>query len=236
MVEEAVVLAGGRGQRLRPYTDHLPKPMLNVAGKPVMEYVVANLKRNGVKKAYFAVGYKGELIEEYFGNGERFGIEIEYFYEKELKNTAGALLSFREKLKENFFVVAGDHITTWNLRKMAEVHKEKKAIVTIGLLPKPIVLDYGVARVEDGYIKEFKEKPVETFLINTAVYVMNKEIFEFVEEGKDLSKDVFPELLKKNKKIAAFIDNEFWVDIGRVKDYERMNELLSGVAIYEKLF
>lgn len=236
-IEEAIVLCGGRGQRLRPYTDHLPKPMLRIAGRPVLEYVVRNLVKNKVKKAYFAVGYLGDKIEEYFKDGKDFGIDIEYYYEEKPLNTAGALVEFKSKVKSDFFIVSGDHLTSWNLREMGKHHLSKGAKVTIGFIRKRVALDYGIAEIENGFVKRFKEKPMEEYLINTGIYVMNKEAYEYVEVGKDLSKDVFPRMLAKDEKISAFIDDkEFWIDIGRVHDYERMNEQLSIIQLETKLF
>ncbi len=238
MIKEAVVLCGGRGQRLRPYTDHIPKPMLKIAGKPVLEYVIANLKRNKVEKAYFAVGYLGEKIEEYFGDGKKFGIEIEYKYEKTPLNTAGAVAQFKNDIEgDDFYILAADHLTSWNLMGMAEKHREKKAIVTIGFVEKKSVLDYGVGKIENGFVKDFVEKPMETYLINTGIYVANSSLFYYLKVGEDLSKNVFPKLLKSKEKIAAFVDDsEFWMDIGRVKDYERVNDLLSITSLEGKLF
>ncbi len=237
-IEKAIVLCGGRGQRLRPYTDHTPKPLLKIGDKPVLEYVIANLKKNGVKEVFLAVGYLGEMIESYFGDGKELGIKIKYKYEEKPLNTAGALKQFKEdELGENFFVVAGDHLTSWNLREMGKHHLSKKPIVTIGLIPKELSLEYGIAEVEGGYIKGFKEKPMKKYLINTGIYAMNKKILGLIKEGEDFSKHVFPRLLEKNEKILAYIDNrEFWMDIGRVKDYERMNELLSVIRLESKLF
>ncbi len=237
MIKEAVVLCGGRGQRLRPYTDHIPKPMLKIAGKPVLEYVIKNLIKNEVEKAYFAVGYLGEKIEEYFKDGKDFGIDIEYKYEDRPLNTAGALVQFKEKLKEDFYIVSGDHLTTWNLKAMGEYHKRVQAMATIGFIPKKTALDFGIAEIENGYVKEFKEKPMEEYMINTGIYVMNKKAFKYIEIGKDLSKNVFPEMLKNKEKIGAYVDDkEFWIDIGRVQDYERMNEQLSIIRLETKLF
>ena len=236
MIDEAVVLCGGRGQRLRPYTDHIPKPMLKVAGRPVLEYVVENLVRNGVRKAYFALGYLGDVIEKHFKDGSKWGIDIVYAYEEKPMNTAGALLNFKDKLPKDFFVVSGDHITTWNLAEMGRLHENKKPLVTIGLIRKAIVLDFGVAIVRDGYIKRFKEKPMEEYLINTGIYAVNKAVFDYIEVGKDFSKHVFPEILKDGKPIVAYVGDEYWLDIGRVHDYERINELLSAVRVETKLF
>ena len=136
---KAVVLCGGKGARLRPYTDEIPKPMLPLGKKPILQYILENAKRNGIEEVFLTVGYKKEQIKEYFGDGQSFGIKINYVEEDEPKNTAGSILPLKDVLKETFLVLMGDHLTNINLRKMVEFHKENGAVATIAVVYPNIV-------------------------------------------------------------------------------------------------
>ena len=130
---QAVILAGGRGQRLRPYTDLAPKPMLLLGSRPILEYSITNLRKNGFSEIIIAAGYKHEAIEDYFGNGSEFGVKIEYSIEETPKDTGGALLEIKDKLKKHFVLGMADHITDINLRKMYDHHIRTKSMITIAL-------------------------------------------------------------------------------------------------------
>jgi len=223
------VLCGGEGTRLRPYTYMLPKPMLPVGNKPILEYVLQNLVKNGVKELVFTVGYKYEPIKEYFGNGKKFGVKIEYLVEEKPKNTAGSILPYKDRIDDDFVVVMGDQLTSMNIRKMIESHRKSKAIATVAFIEQKKVFEYGIAKIENGEVKEFVEKPVFTNYINTANYVFSPRIFNYINEKEDFAKDVLPRLLESGERINAFISTDFWMDIGRVQDYERANELFSVI-------
>jgi len=231
---KAVILAGGEGTRLRPYTYETPKPMLPIGEekKPILYYVIENLKRAGIKDLIITAGYKHEKIIEYFGDGKKFGVNIEYSIEKEKLNTAGSVLPLRDKLKETFVVVMGDHITNIDIRKMVEQHKKSGCIATIALLKGKIPIEYGVAEVKNGRIVEFQEKPAIEKLYNTAIYAFEPEIFNYIREKEDFAKNVFPRLLKMKKSINAYIFEGLWYDIGRVVDYERLNKELKMREIF----
>lgn len=221
------ILCGGEGTRLRPYTYMLPKSMLPIGNRPILEYVVRNLVKNGLKDLIFTVGYKHEPIKEYFGSGKKFGVNIEYLIEDKPRNTAGSILPYKNKIKENFVVVMGDQLTNLNLRKMIEEHG--RATATVAFIEQKKVFEYGIAKIEKGRVREFIEKPILTNFINTANYVFSPEIFRYIEENEDFAKDVFPRMLKLGKKINAYVSKDFWMDIGRVQDYERANELFSTI-------
>ncbi len=223
------VLCGGEGTRLRPYTYMFPKPMLPVGGRPILEYVVQNLAKNGVKDLVFTVGYKHEPIKEYFGNGKKFGVKIEYLIEEKPRNTAGSILPYRNKIDGNFVVVMGDQLTSLNIKKMIEAHEKSKPIATVAFIEQKKAFEYGVAKIEKGEVKEFVEKPVFTNYINTANYVFSPKALKYIEENDDFAKDVLPRMLKAGEKIEAFLSMDFWIDIGRVQDYERANELFSAI-------
>jgi mannose-1-phosphate guanylyltransferase/phosphomannomutase len=229
------ILAGGEGTRLKPYTYAAPKPMLMLGGKPILQYVIENLRRSGLKDLIITAGYKAEQITSYFGDGSRFGVNIEYSLEKEKMNTAGSIMHFKGKVKETFVVVMGDHLTNIDMADMVRHHKKSGAMATIALYPSKMPLEYGVAKVEGGRVVGFTEKPLLEHLYNTAIYVFEPEIFDYIKGKEDFSKDVFPRLLADKKKLEAYVFDGVWFDIGRVSDYERFVELFSVIRLLNDL-
>lgn len=222
------VLCGGEGTRLRPHTHRIPKPMLKVGDKPILQYVLENLKTNGLTDLILAVGYKREQIMDYFGDGSRFGVKIEYLIERTPQNTAGAILPYKGKLQEPFLVVMGDHVSDVPLRQLLDFHRQQKTIATIALHQHPTKIDFGVVRMQegqgDGFIQEFIEKPVFEHLVSIGMYVFEPGIFGFIGPGEDFAKNVFPRLISSGKPIAGCVLQGRWDDVGRVADYERLNE------------
>lgn len=225
------ILAGGEGTRLRPYTYSMPKPMLKVGGRPILEYVIANLARSGLTELVVTCGYRHEQITSYFGDGSRFGVKMEYAIEKEKLNTAGSILQYKGKVKETFVVVMGDHLTNLDMSDMIKSHQKSGAIATIALYRSSLPLEYGVANIERGSITGFTEKPLLSHLYNTAIYVFEPEIFDYIKAKEDFAKDVFPRLLAAKKKINSYIFEDVWFDIGRVSDYERLDEMFKVVKL-----
>lgn len=217
------VLCGGKGTRLRPYTNLVPKPMLKLGNKPLLQYIVENLRVNGFKDLIFAVGYKKECIMNYFGNGKKFGVNILYLIEDEPKNTAGSVFAYNGKIADTFLVVMGDHLTNINLKKFYNVHKKLGGIATIALKEYESTLEYGVVEVKKNRVIKFKEKPKQTFLINTGIYAFEPKIFDYIKEKEDFAKHVFPRLISHKEKINAYLFKEYWQDIGRASDYEKIN-------------
>jgi len=220
---KAFVLAGGEGTRLKRYTYTVPKPMLLLAGKPILQYVLENLRRCGVKEVILTVSYQHEQIKEYFGDGKKFGMKITYSVEKTRMNTAGSIL--QNKLDETFAVVMGDHLTNIDVTDMARHHKKSGAIATIALYRDSTPLEYGVAEVKGDRITGFQEKPLLEHLYNTAIYVFEPEIYDYINPNEDFSKHVIPRLLTEKKKVNAYLFDDVWFDIGRVADYERLADL-----------
>ena len=231
----AFILAGGEGTRLKPYTYSMPKPMLPVGGKPILQYVVENLKRAGITDLVVTCGYKHEQIMSYFGDGKKFGVRIEYSVEKERMNTAGSILAYKGKVKETFVVVMGDHLTNLDLADMLKSHKKSGAMATMALYKSKMPLEYGVAKVEGGSIVGFVEKPLLEHLYNTAIYVFEPAIFDYIREKEDFGKDVIPRILSERKKINAYVFEDVWFDIGRVSDYERLDELFKVIKLMNDL-
>lgn len=229
----AFILCGGKGTRLRPYTYTLPKPMLKIGNRPLLEYVIRNLKRCGINKYIFTVGYLKHHIMNYFGDGSKFGVNIEYLVEDEEKpkNTAGSIIEGKNIIDKEypFVVMMGDHLTDINIRDMINYHmKNKDSIATLAIKVQGIPLEYGIVDVDENKrILEFKEKPVLSQLINMGIYVCNYEIFNYIKEGEDFASHVFPKLLKEKKILNAYLFDGYWEDIGRITDYERVHQLIS---------
>lgn len=230
------IIAGGEGTRLRPYTYEKPKPMLPIGdeGKPILYYVIKNLKRAGLTDYILTVGYMYEKIQEYFGDGSKFDVKIEYAVEKEKMNTAGSILPLKDKVDGTFAVVMGDHVTNIDIKEMVEQHKKSGCIATIALLKGKIPIEYGVAEVDDkGHVAKFKEKPLIENLYNVAIYVFEPKIFDYIKEKDDFAKNVFPRLLESGEKINAYVFDKVWYDIGRVVDYEKLNKELKMSEIFK---
>ncbi|MEM1971016.1 MAG: nucleotidyltransferase family protein [Candidatus Anstonellales archaeon] len=231
---KVVILAGGKGQRLRPYTENTPKPLLRVGKWTLIEYVLSNVKRAGFDKVIIATGHLGDQIEEYLGNRWN-GVGIKYYREKELEGTAGCLLKMKDDLADNFLVLMGDQITTIDLKNIYSNHIAKASNLTIALKIHNVIIEYGVAMIDNNRILNFEEKPTYTYYINTGIYVIKKNILDHIRVGEDFAKDVFPKLLNQGIPIDYYITDEFWADIGRVKDYEFYRDQMSLIEVYNKL-
>jgi len=229
---KAIVLCGGKGTRLRPYTYTIPKPMLPLGKKPILQFVLSSLSRAGISEAYLTVGYLHEQIEEYFGNGSKFGLKLHYSVEKSEMGTAGSILPLAEKMDGPFVVMMGDHLSSLDIASVIAAHKKSGNIATIALNKKGVPLEYGVADLgEDGSIIRFREKPIVENYVNTGVYVFEPEIFKFIKPGEDFANHVFPRLLEAKKKIGGFVFTDYWLDIGRTTDYEHINQYISVIDL-----
>ncbi|URZ05220.1 sugar phosphate nucleotidyltransferase [Clostridium felsineum] len=227
---KAIVMAGGQGKRLRPLTCNLPKPMMPIGEKPVLLYIIELLKKHGIKEIGITLQYLSDEIMNYFEDGKKFGVSINYFIEESPLGTAGSVRNAEEFLDETFIVISGDALTNIDLTKLLESHKSKNAMVTIALKKVDIPLEYGVAITdEEGRISNFIEKPgwgeIFSDKANTGIYVMEPKIFSFYNKEKeaDFSEDVFPNLLKSGQKIYGYIEDGYWRDIGNIEQFVKCN-------------
>jgi mannose-1-phosphate guanylyltransferase/phosphomannomutase len=224
---QAVIMAGGFGTRLRPLTSFIPKPMVPVANKPMMEHIVKLLKSYGIENLIVLLFYQHEYITKYFGNGEKFGVKIKYLLPEGDLGTCGSVGFARDYIKdEDFIVISADVITDFNLKKLIDFHKEKDSIATIALTSVENPLSYGIVIYDEEFkIKRFLEKPTwsEVFSdkINTGIYMLNRKIFEYIPQNTfyDFSKDLFPKLLQENIPIYACILDGYWKDVGTLQEY-----------------
>ena len=224
-------MAGGEGSRLRPLTSNAPKPMLPIANRPMLEHVISLLKRHGFDEIVVTVAFLASNIKTYFGDGREFGVSITYSDEPIPLGTAGSVGNARSHLRERFLVISGDVITDIDLGLIWAFHEEHAALATIGLTPVENPLEFGIVITRpDGSVERFLEKPtwgqVFSDTINTGIYVLEPEIFEFIPEGRsiDFSSDVFPKLLANAKPIYGAVAEGYWEDVGTLDAYLRAHK------------
>lgn len=231
-VETAAILAGGLGKRLRPYTDDRPKPMIEIAGKPILEWQLHWLKNLGIKKAILMVGYLSNVIESYFKDGSAIGIRIEYSFEKEPLGTGGALKNASEMLEdEAFYVINGDVITNLDIREMIPLlDSSTTGVIALTPLPSP----YGVVKIENNEtITGFIEKPLlEDVWINAGVYLLKKEILAILPPKGDIEKTAFPLLSKEKKLKGKKYKGIYWKSIDSHKDLEEVTKSILENKIF----
>jgi mannose-1-phosphate guanylyltransferase/phosphomannomutase len=225
----AVILAGGYGTRLRPLTYTRPKPMLPLAGKPILQHIIEFLASHDFHEIIVTENYLYELIEDYFGDGFKFGVEITYFREDKPLGTAGSVKNAERYLDDTFIVIQGDNLTDINLKSVTEFHKKRQGIATIALTPVENPTEFGIVELNKrGQIVRFleKPKPEECFsnLVNMGLYVFEPSILDLIPKDKayDFSKDLFPSLLEE-KEIYGYEVRGFWSDIGRPESYLNTN-------------
>ncbi len=223
---KAVVLAGGKGRRLEPYTTLLPKPLMPVGEFPVLEILIRQLKRYGFDKIYLAVGHLAGLIEAYFQGGKKWGVEIEYSIEQESLGTVGPLNLIKDKLSDtSFLVLNGDILTDLNFSEFLEFHKNKGGIMTIGVVHRFVNVDFGVLDIANQKVVGFQEKPVLEYPVSMGIYAMNPGVFNYIPENKKFDlPDLVLELLRNGEDVFVYEYRGFWLDIGREDDFRRAQE------------
>jgi len=225
-----MILSAGEGTRLRPLTYSLPKPMVPVANRPVLEYTLQNLKKCGITQVIINLSYKAEHIQNYFGNGSNYGMQIQYSLEKELLGTAGGVKKVEPYLladpDPDFLITSGDGITNFDFSRLISFHRKKKSVATMGLKKVESKFEYGVTFIDkNSRIKKFVEKPswgdVFSNVVNTGNYVFSKTILKEIPKNKffDFGKQVWPRLLKKKKPIFGLEFRDYWTDIGNLTEY-----------------
>ena len=227
---QAVILAAGEGRRLRPLTERMPKPMLSIAGKPILEHNVRLLVRHGIREIFINTHHCPGAISAHFGDGSAFGASIEYSQEESVLGTAGALLPLRGRLSSTFLVFYGDNLTTCDLGAMVAFHRLKRSTLTIAVYCRENATAGGIVSMkEDGRITRFLEKPARDELfsswVNAGIMVCEPVIFESIPPGiSDFGRDVIPAMIAQGKELFAYRMNEkreklWWVD--SPEDYER---------------
>jgi NDP-sugar pyrophosphorylase family protein len=236
---KAVILAGGKGTRLAPYTTVFPKPLMPVDGMPILEVIVKQLAHFHIEELIFTVSQESEpLLSAYFGKGSRYGVNISYSREQKPLGTAGPL-SLISDLPETFLVMNGDVLTTLNYQKLIQYHRRQRGMVTIAMNQKRIQLELGVMELGQGHrLTQYIEKPTLSYSVSMGVYIFEKKVLKWVPSRGYLD---FPELiqklLRKGEKVFCYPSNDFWLDIGRHEDYgeaQRIFQKMRKKLLYVK--
>jgi NDP-mannose synthase len=231
---KTVILAGGKGTRLAPYTTIFPKPLVPIGNRPILEIIIRQLIRQGLDDICLSIGYLGELIEAYFQNGHRNipGLKLEYFREEQPLGTAGPLAMI-PGLDETFLAMNGDILTTIQYQDLIRYHKEQKASLTIAMHQKEVKIDLGVLETDgDRRLVSYSEKPLYRFQVSMGIYVYEPHVLSYIPKGGYLDfPDLVRILLDNGEKISGYHSQDYWLDIGRREDYElAQQEVASGSA------
>ena len=240
---QAILLAGGLGTRLRSVVSDRPKPMALIENRPFMEYVVHELSRYGVTDIIFAVGYKGSMVEDYFGDGSRFSapdktkLTIHYAYEEELLGTAGAIKNAGKFVTEDhFFVLNADTFYQIDYSRLTRIQEEKDLDMALVLRQVPDISRYGEAVLTDGYLTGFNEKSTEARpgSINGGVYLMTRKLLQEIPDGKvSLENEMIPKWLKEEKRLGGFVHDGYFIDIGIPEAYYQfMEDVQKGIVVW----
>ena len=217
----AVILAGGKGTRLRPYTTVLPKPLVPVADRPILELVIRQLSANGFTRIDLSVGHLGGLIKAYLDSIELpKGLDLQYSWEDVPLGTAGALTRI-ENLDEPFLVMNGDILTTLDYGQLMRFHRGHEGALTIATHRQRVDIDLGVIESDDGFVKEYVEKPTMRFDVSMGVYVYDPDVVELIPERRFDFPDVVNAMLEASRKVAVYNGPGVWFDIGTVGEHER---------------
>jgi len=217
-------MVGGLGTRLRPLTENTPKPMLKVGSKPILQTIVGKFADCGYTNIVMCVNYKSHIIQDYFGDGSEFGVNIEYILEEQRMGTAGALSLLKEKPTEPFFVMNGDLLTNLDFEKMLDFHEVYDAKATMCVREYDIEVPYGVVNVTNENITSIEEKPIHNFFVNAGIYILDPDCIDLIpRDGFYDMPSLFEKMITNNNKTISFPLQEYWLDIGRIADYERAN-------------
>ena len=226
------IMAGGFGKRLRPLTNKLPKPMLRVGGRPILENIIKNFISAGFYKFIISVHYMGDLIKDYFGDGSDLGIKIDYVFEEEPLGTAGAIGLLKERSVHPMIVMNGDLVTQIDFNALLDFHILEKSSLTVCTRDFEYQVPFGVIKIKNYKITEIIEKPTEKYFVNAGIYAISPEVIGRIASNVYLDMpDLIEKLIKAKENVSVFPIHEYWQDIGRVEEYKKANQdagILSG--------
>ncbi|MFC1498523.1 nucleotidyltransferase family protein [Verrucomicrobiota bacterium] len=224
-----VIMAGGLGTRLRPLTEEVPKPMLEVGGKPILETILERMVAAGIRDVFLAVNYKAEIIEGYFGDGKKFGLSISYLREDQRLGTGGALKLLPQYINNPVMVVNGDVVTDVDYSMMLDFHRQHHAVVSVAASEYRLNIPFGVFDLAGHFVVGVKEKPSETVYCNAGIYIVEKEMIHFIPENTKFDMTQLLEIaINKGLPVSAFPIIEYWVDIGESAALEKARDIMSG--------
>ena len=229
MTKRAVVLAGGKGTRLRPYTIAIPKPLVPVGDVPILEIIIQKLRKSGFDHITLAVNHMSDLIKAFFGNGSKWGIEMDYVLEDKPLSTMGPL-TLIDNLPGNFLVMNGDVLTDLDLDHFYQAHVAKKNLFTIAAHKREEKIDYGVlVKGENNTLVRFEEKPCYDFLVSMGVYMVSKKVLEYIPDNTFFGFDnLMHEMIAGSNYPCIYEHGGEWLDIGRPDDYEKAVQMFSN--------
>lgn len=221
----AIILAGGKGVRLAPVTDVIPKPLVPLGGRPIMEIVIRQLERHGFRNITLAVGYMGDLIRAYFGDGAKLGVNLDYSYESRPLGTVGPL-ALIDGLNDTFLVMNADVLTDFNYLDLLNFHKTQGGIATIGAYQRQVTIDLGVINADgDHRVQAYTEKPTVSHMVSMGVYVFEPAILSYIRGNGYLDfPDLVNILLREGQQVSYLPHDGYWLDIGRHDDYAQAAE------------
>jgi NDP-sugar pyrophosphorylase family protein len=222
---KAIVLAGGKGNRVAPFATILPKPLMPIGEMPILEVMLRQMKFAGIEEVVLAVGHLAGLLETFFQDGSQWGLKISYSLEEEPLGTAGAI-ALVEGLDEPFLVTNGDVLTTLDLRKLVRYHKKKGGIATVAIQRRPVEVDLGVVEWDEEHmIKGYIEKPTLEYPVSMGLYVYEPRVLQYIPRGQFLNfPDLILKLLAAGEKVVGYEYDGYWKDLGRADDYEQAGE------------
>ncbi len=220
-----VLMAGGLGSRLSPLTNDLPKPLIKIGGRPILETILRSFIAAGFSRFFISVNFKADLIEQYFADGSQWGVDIRYLREKERLDTAGALGLLPEPPDKPVFVMNGDLLTTINFRQMLRYHAEHGAPATIAVREHTTTIPFGVVESDGHVLTGIQEKPTRTCFVNAGVYILGREAFECISPHQPLDMpSLFSRILAAGDKPAVFPIREYWIDVGHLDDLQKASD------------
>jgi NDP-sugar pyrophosphorylase family protein len=220
----AVIMAGGYGKRLLPLTESVPKPMLPVGDRPLLELTIQQLRRSGIRDVNLTTHYLPETIVNHFGDGEGFGVRLNYLKEDHPMGTAGGLRQMKRP-EGTFLVINGDILTGVPFQEMLAYHRKHGAVLTVGVRKYDVQVPFGVVECEDVRITKLQEKPSLSFFINAGTYLLEPSACDYIPEGRPFDMtDLMQKLLEAGRPVVAFPIMEYWIDVGRHEDYQKAQE------------
>jgi len=217
-----VLLAGGKGQRLQPLTEKTPKPLLPLGGRPILETLMHQLITHGFSQYYLSVNHLAEVVKNHFGDGEHLGVDIEYLEEDTPLGTAGPLGLITEKLEDPIFVINGDVMTNVDFTGLLDHHNEQKASITVATREFEMEVPFGVLKMDEHRIHSVTEKPVQKFNVSAGIYVISPEVVSLVPHNTNFDMpDLLNTVVKNGQKAIGFPIHEYWLDVGRIEDFNR---------------
>jgi NDP-sugar pyrophosphorylase family protein len=223
---KAVIQSGGKGTRLRPYTMVLPKPLMPVGTKPVLELLLRWLRRSGVLQTYVTTGYLGHLIRSYCGDGGQWDLQINYTEETEPLGTVGALSLLRKELDSTFLMINGDVLADLNLNAFVAHHRRYEGPLTIATVRRTVQIDFGILESQNARVVGFKEKPTLTQNVSTGIYCMEPQVLNYIPSGVPFGfDDLMYCLMDKEQPIHTYQHNGLWLDIGRIEDFQKAQQM-----------